>query len=231
MQLGRFRTWINAVLKRPALRRATANAFKTYRPLLLRLKISIPFKQSDRIGRFAHHVLYSNLPRPVRYLEIGAFEGQSLAFVHALLDGQMLATVIDPFADYSEHADTDMRDVFSTFSANIEAIGAQQAVGVLRGRSIDHLPALIDAGEQFDFIYIDGSHANLDVILDAVLGWQLLAPRGLMVFDDYWYRRVDLGRSFRPKLAVDAFVGAMSHEIEVLDVAGQVYIRKNGASS
>lgn len=47
-----------------------------------------------------------------------------------------------------------------------------------------------------------------------------------MIFDDYWYRRVDLGRSFRPKLAVDAFVGAIAHEIAVLDVAGQVFLRK-----
>ena len=47
-----------------------------------------------------------------------------------------------------------------------------------------------------------------------------------MIFDDYWYRRPELGQSFRPKLAVDAFVGAMKHEIEVADVAGQVFLRR-----
>jgi hypothetical protein len=30
----------------------------------------------------------------------------------------------------------------------------------------------------------------------------------------------------RPKLAIDAFVGAMAHEIEVLDVAIQVFLRR-----
>jgi hypothetical protein len=63
-------------------------------------------------------------------------------------------------------------------------------------------------------------------MLDAALGWRLLAQGGLMIFDDYWYRRPELGYSFRPKLAVDAFVGALSHEIEVVDVAAQVFIRK-----
>lgn len=135
-------------------------------------------------------------------------------------------TVVDPFIDYLEIADRNMSKVYETFSANIEAIGATDAVKVLRGRSIDHLPKLIDEGSQFDVIYIDGSHTISDVFIDAVLGWRLLAQGGLMIFDDYWWRRVELGREFRPKLAIDAFIGAMSHEIKVLDVAGQVYIRK-----
>ncbi len=226
MQWGRFQTWINAVLKRTELRQARHRARQIYEPLLTRLKGSRSYQQSDRIGRFAHHILHSHLPTPVRYLEIGALEGYSVAFVHTLLEGKVLITVVDPFIDFLELANTNMSQVFATFSANIDAIGAKNSVRVLKGRSIDHLPKLVDAGEQFDLIYIDGSHAILDVMLDAVLGWQLLARGGLMIFDDYWYRRPDLGRSFRPKLAVDAFVGAMSHEIDVIDVAGQAFIRK-----
>lgn len=226
MQSGRLRTWINAVLKRSELKRAKLRAWEIYRPILSQIRVSTPLRKSDRIGRFTHHIIHSHLPKPVRYLEIGAFEGQSIALVHAILNGEMRATAIDPFTNYSEQAGTDMGDVFNTFYANVKAIGAQKKVRVLKGRSVDHLPKLIDARERFDLIYIDGSHATLDVMLDAVLGWQLLARGGLMIFDDYWYRRVDLGRSFRPKLAVDAFVGAIAHEIAVLDVAGQVFLRK-----
>ncbi len=97
---------------------------------------------------------------------------------------------------------------------------------MLKGRSIDHLPKLIDAGEQFDIIYIDGSHEILDVLVDASLCWKLLTRGGLMIFDDYWYRRPDLGPAFRPKLGVDGFVGAMAHEIVVRDVAAQVFLQK-----
>jgi hypothetical protein len=61
--MGSLPYWIQAVLKRPALRRAWAEAWEVYQPLTSRLTISVPFKQSDRIGRFAHHVLHSSLPR------------------------------------------------------------------------------------------------------------------------------------------------------------------------
>lgn len=226
MQLGRFRTWINAVLKRPALRQARAQAWEIYAPLSARLTLTSPDRPSDKLGRFAHHVVHSGLPKPVRYLEIGAFEGNSAAYVHTLLEGNVRITVIDPFDDWVELAGVKMSQALERFEANIEAVGATAAVRVLRGRSLDHLPKLIDAGEQFDIIYIDGSHAIPDVLIDATLGWQLLARRGLMIFDDYWYRRPDLGRVFRPKLAIDGFVGAMAHEIEVVDVAHQVFIRK-----
>jgi predicted O-methyltransferase YrrM len=171
------------------------------------------------MGRFAHHILQTSCRKPARYLEVGAFEGRSLAFVHAILGGEVRTTVVEPFAPYAEIDDATMRDAFLTFSANVEAVGAKETTRVLKGRSIDHLPKLIDAGEQFDIIYIDGSHATLDVMVDAALCWRLLASGGLMIFDDYWYRRPDLGWAFRPKLAVDGFVGAMSQGITVLDVA------------
>jgi predicted O-methyltransferase YrrM len=227
MQLGRLRTWLNAVLKRPQLLQARKDAWTVLAPLQQRLKLSRKIDRPiDRIGRFAYHVLKSNLPRPVRYLEIGSFEGRSLAFVHTLLKGDVRITSIDPFTDYSEFADVSWAAVSAIFAANVESIGAKDDVRVLKGRSIDHLPKLLDAGETFDLIFIDGSHATLDIMVDAALAWQMLACGGLMIFDDYWYRRRDLGRSFRPKLAIDAFVGATTHEIEILDVAFQVFIRR-----
>lgn len=226
MQLGRLRTWLNAVLKRPQLKHAQNRAWEIYEPVVKRLKVSWQLRRGDRVGRFALNILQAGLTAPVRYLEIGAFEGNSVAFVHALLEGKVDITVIDPFTNYSELADKELTEVYETFISNLQAIGVVNNVRILKGRSIDHLPRLCDAGEQFDLIFIDGSHENLDVMVDAALGWRLLAHRGLMIFDDYWYRRPDLGRSFRPKLAVDAFVGAMSHEIEVVNVAGQVFIRR-----
>jgi hypothetical protein len=57
--MGSLPYWIQAVLKRPAL----AEAWAIYQALTSRLIISVPFNQSDRIGRFAHHVLHSWLPR------------------------------------------------------------------------------------------------------------------------------------------------------------------------
>jgi hypothetical protein len=78
MQLGRFRTWVNAVLKRPALRRARAQAWKIYGALSARLTFTWPDRPSDKLGRFAHHIVDCGLPRPIRYLEIGASKATRL---------------------------------------------------------------------------------------------------------------------------------------------------------
>lgn len=226
MQWGRFVTWANAVLKRRELKRQRASAWETYAALLPRISVGSPFRPSDGLGRFAHHISHSGLPLPLRYLEIGAFDGNCVAYVYTLLNGKVSITVVDPFISYAEITDADYTEIFRTFSQNIRNVGAEHAVEVLKGSSFGELPKLIEAGRQFDIIYIDGSHATPDVMLDALLGWKLLTRHGLMIFDDYWYRRIDLGRGFRPKLAIDGFVGAMSHEIEILDVGRHVFIRK-----
>jgi predicted O-methyltransferase YrrM len=224
--LGRLRMALDAVIGRRALRRAREQAWQRYAPLQDRLRLSMKMQPSDRIARFARNILDANLPRPVRYLEIGAFEGGSLSFVYTLLDGHVRVTVIDPFLDYAELPGADWTRTQAVFAANVEAVGATEAVRVLKGRSIDHLPRLIDAGESFDLIYIDGSHHMLDVMVDAALAWRLLAPSGLMIFDDYWYRVQHGEHWFRPKPAVDAFIAMMGRELEVVDVGGQVFVRR-----
>jgi Methyltransferase domain len=167
MQAGRFRTWVNAVLKRPALRRARAQAWEIYQPLAVKLTLTSQQRPSDKLGRFAHHVVHCGLAKPIRYLEVGAFEGNSVAYVYTLLEGNVRMTVVDPFEDWVELAGVRMDGALERFNANIAAVGATSAVRVLKGRSIDHLPKLIDQGEQFDIIYIDGSHIVADVMLDA----------------------------------------------------------------
>ena len=43
---------------------------------------------------------------------------------------------------------------------------------------------LIEAGQQFDFIYVDGSHKCLDCYGDMILAWQLLRKGGVLAVDD-----------------------------------------------
>ncbi len=229
MQWGRFCTWLKAGLKRAELLRNRERGWKIYAKVTHTLKTRTPIGgPNDGLARFVDHIRQAHRQNPVRYLEIGACEGQSTALVYEILNGDVQITVIDPFVEFDEIDDAIMRHAQETFSANMKAMHAEDNVRMLKGRSVDYLPNLIDEGEQFDVIYIDGSHATLDVLLDAALCWRLLAPGGLLIFDDYWYRRPDLGVGYRPKLAIDAFVGAMSHEIKVLDVGRQVFLRKRG---
>jgi len=226
MQQARARTALGAITRLRSLRRAREEAWAIWSPVAQRLDLAMPPRPTNRMARFVRHVLRAKLPRPTRYLEIGTFEGATLALVFTLLKQRAQITVIDPWLPYPELADAKMASAEQRFAKNISAIGADRVLRVLKGRSIDHLPNLIDAGEVFDFILVDGSHRALDVLADAALAWRLLAPGGLMVFDDYLYDVRHGDEVFRPKRAIDAFVSMVRRELDILDVAGQVIVRR-----
>lgn len=156
----------------------------------------------------------------LRYLEVGVFEGRSLLwmFENVLTHPTAKATAIDVFAgDYAQ-----------TFDDNIAAAGLGDRVTKLVGPSARELRKL--SGADYHIIYIDGSHTADDVLLDAALSWDLLAPGGLLVFDDYAWtgrRGADpLPPELRPQLAIDAFVAANKYALEVVHRDYQLIARK-----
>jgi predicted O-methyltransferase YrrM len=82
----------------------------------------------------------------------------------------------------------------------------------------------------FDLVYIDGSHQAPDVLADAVLGFQLLRSRGIMVFDDYLWRGGDgevSNPANCPKLAIDAFINCNYSKLRIiLAPLYQIYLQK-----
>lgn len=65
---------------------------------------------------------------------------------------------------------------------------ADQGAGKLikrRGHTATVLPELGREGFEFDFCYIDASHAPEDVLRDAILAWPLMKSGGVIMFDDY----------------------------------------------
>jgi precorrin-6B methylase 2 len=209
MPIARARTFLSEVLW--PFDHVGERAWSAVRP---KLQLSHDMASVRRRERFARNILRAGLSRPTRYLEIGSFEGGSLAFVHSLLDGQITATSIDPFQDYDEMPVHMTRGAEQRFRANMRAVGID--VRVLRGPSVDRLPPLVSAGETFDLIFIDGSHTALDVMTDAVLCWRLLSAGGLMIFDDY--------RDFECRPAIDAFVRLVN--ARVVSAASQVFLHK-----
>lgn len=214
MAIARARTVFDDTINWREFRRAREHATIVWSTIKPKLTLSGEVAPTKRQARFARNILAAGLPSPTRYLEIGSFEGYSIAFVHALLKGQVRATAIDPFENYNELPTVQMSDVESRFRANVKAVNVDARV--LQGSSTVHVPRLIEAGERFDLIYIDGSHAALDVITDALLCWHLLDHNGLMIFDDYRMPEV--------KQAIDAFV-RLARPV-VVDVASQVFMRR-----
>lgn len=170
--------------------------------------------------------------RNARILEIGSFEGMSACyFLWRLRDASV--TCIDTFAGGASFAavGADVSALEPAFDRNVALVDAGR-VRKLVGESAGHLLALLRAGERFDLVFVDGSDLALDVLVDAALGWQLLAPGGYLIFDNYGWRS-PLGEDplFHPAAAVDAFLELVRNHSAVLFKQNEVIIRRNAADA
>ena len=178
-------------------------------------------------GEFEHdwftvHIpVWDTLLRPLeqrsaRLLELGSFEGLSACyFLWRLPDARV--TCVDTFNWF------DISDLEGRFERNIALVDAARA-RKLTGRTSDVLPRLVDEQTLFDFIYVDASHMALDVLADAAQAWKVLAPGGLIVFDDYGLDYEDPMLS--PTRAIDAFHTVVASEATRVDAGGQFALRK-----
>ena len=106
-------------------------------------------------------------------------------------------------------------------------------VTFIKGNSTEVLRCFSHEGktkEFADYVYIDGSHLAVDVLIDAVLSFSLLKPGGVIIFDDYlWGIHTD-DETQKPKLGVDCFLNAYQKYYESIDglnpLGWQVYLRK-----
>ena len=152
--------------------------------------------------------------RPVHCLEIGCLEGESTIWIVAELlshpDARLVC--VDPWPD---------PEIEARFDFNVRQTGRPDRIVKIKGFSQEALPAITN---RFEFAYIDGSHEARDLMSDAVHTWRLLAPSGILIFDDYeWH-----GTTVRlpPRVGIDAFLFLWASEIEALHRGWQVIVRK-----
>ena len=150
----------------------------------------------------------------IRALEVGTYEGRSAVWLleNILTDGQASITCIDIFnGAYELNFDRNVKP----FGGRVEKIKARSQVA-LRGLK----------PESYDLAYIDGSHVAKDVLIDAMLTWDLVKPGGLIIFDDYeWAGRFE-GQAFTPQIAIDAFLNVMEPYVEIVHRGKQVVVKK-----
>ena len=170
------------------------------------------------------------LPRikPVKVLEIGAYEGASTCFLIKSLSSHLDRFEIhsvDTWEGGKEHKNSkiDMSLVESRFHKNtsIQKSKSEKDVNLVihKSSSINALCKLISESKSgyFDFIYIDGSHMALDVITDAVLSFELVKIGGVIAFDDYLWRLPGSNSILtNPKFAIDSFTNIFSSRIRIL---------------
>ena len=162
----------------------------------------------------------------LNFLEIGSFEGRSAVWMleNVLTGEDSFLTCIDTFKGGEDQKAMDLSSLEATFQANIEPW--RNRVIVLRGESQSGLRCLHHGIDSFDFIYVDGSHVAEDVILDGILAWQLLKPKGIITFDDYLWNGPEDPR-LCPRTGVDAFLMTRRPgTMQVMSVGVQVFVRK-----
>lgn len=155
----------------------------------------------------------------IQALEVGSFEGRSaIWFLESVLTHESASlTCVDIF--YAPVIET-------RFDQNIAASGVAKKVTKVKGRSDEALKQF--KPNTFDFIYIDGSHDAKDVMVDAMLAWEILKPGGIIIFDDYQWTGyfARLGRHRTPKIALNAFLDIYAPYIDVLHKGYQLSVRK-----
>jgi len=164
--------------------------------------------------------------RPARILEIGSFEGLSTCFLLWRLPRASL-TCVDTFEGVTENAGIAVGGLEEAFDANVALLDPSR-VRKLVGDSKRRLLDLSEAAEQFELVYVDGSHLGLDVLVDAALAWGLLARDGTIVFDDYRWAYLGDDPLLRPGKAIDAFCELVEGKFDVVFRNDQVALRRIG---
>ena len=113
-------------------------------------------------------------------LEIGSLKGLSTV---CIAQSARSVVCVDPF----DARGTPLRgnDTRAEFDANILRHGVADRVTVRQGTSGEVLPQLIQEGQKFDAVFVDGDHERESVASDITFSLHLLRPKGLMIFHDY----------------------------------------------
>ena len=173
---------------------------------------------------------------PKNVLEIGSFEGLSTCWIISqLLENKNSNLIcVDTFDGGIGHPGDKSMDfnlVRDRFYSNIRETNGLASIRVMEEKSDVALFKLIQEEKiSFDFIYIDGSHAAVDVLTDMILSFRLLKVGGLCICDDYYWAPniddFDLDQS--PKLAIDAFSSIYAKKIGFVPIANTqfAFVRK-----
>lgn len=163
-------------------------------------------------------------------LEIGCFEGLTTCFIcDYLLNPGGRVICIDPLQDeyLTENIDEEAKKInmeFNMFKGQYDRFIHNTKNKPVELKRITSSQAFADPdfyAYKFDFIYIDGDHRKVPVYEDACRCWEVLQPKGHILFDDYQYK---------PETAsgIDKFLRNYSGQFDVVLSGYQIMIKRHG---
>ena len=160
------------------------------------------------------------------FLEVGSFEGRATCWMleHGLADDADMYC-IDSYTKLDFDPTIDMQEVEARFWSNTAEVKKEhQLIELHKGTSFDGLVWYINDAigdpANFDFIYIDGSHAPDVALTDACIAWKLLRKGGVMLFDDYEYPHEPT------KVGIDGFLNAFAGQYKTIVKNYQMGVQK-----
>ena len=190
---------------------------------------------------------YSQKRESVKVLEIGSYTGMSL--IHILQQiPNAIGYGVDLWGSYHENNITntagidelrnmEQLEVEKSFFENRVAAGLEGRMNGIKGDSHDILTKMLLDHEQFDFIYIDGSHSSIDCYTDCFIAWKLLNKGGIMAMDDYTYNCQDYSipllkvKDYQhiehsPYHGINHFLKKHESEYRVISIGYRVFLEK-----
>lgn len=187
---------------------------------------------SSNINRWNNYKSLFHNKENIHCLEIGSWQGRSTIYTaENYCNGKgSYVDAVDTWEGSVEHSDLTKNNLFEIFKANTHKYVEEKRIIPYRGMSSDYLMKFVQevrngTREQYDFIYVDASHIAKDVLMDAVLSWEILKINGVMIFDDYEWEEYKEA-SMTPKIAVDSVLQVYQGMYEIIYKGYQVHIKK-----
>jgi predicted O-methyltransferase YrrM len=166
--------------------------------------------------------------KQVNILEIGVYKGDAmLKFAQVFLDNEPNSQYygVDTWEGSPEYVGVDFKEIERKTIEKKNSSPSKSRINLIKKESTLALPMLVANNIEFDIIYIDASHVAKDVLYDSVVCMHLLREKGVLIFDDYLWEKLEPAL-FTPKPAIDSILEIYKDIIDILYIGYQVIIQK-----
>jgi tetratricopeptide (TPR) repeat protein len=187
----------------------------------------LPQGSKDIFLKIIDYFNINHVNKKTEILEIGTYTGISIINIIKLIPNS-IGHGLDKWKSYEENEllrQIDSLQVEKSFYNNIHKEGLTNRIFGIKSSSTDKLTEFLKNNVRFNFIYIDGSHLLLDCYMDLVLSWNILEKGGIIVVDDYLYKK-DENILHSPFEAVNHFLKVFEGNYKILHIGFRIFLEK-----